>query len=71
MSSEGKEDACYVPPGSAVIGTQVGNWMWRSLEAHAQGPVNMPSDMFSFSLVVSSLYKCRVYLTLSVYLCSY
>lgn len=47
------EGVCHVPPGSAVVGLQAGNWMWRSAEAHAQGPVNKPSDMFSFGLVVS------------------
>lgn len=36
-----------------MIGKQVGNWMWRSPEAHARGPVNKPSDIFSFTLVVS------------------
>jgi serine/threonine protein kinase len=28
--------------------------MWRSPEAHASGPVNKPSDMFSFGIVVSN-----------------
>lgn len=48
------EDAAHIPPGSAMIGKQAGNWMWRSPEAHARGPVNKPSDIFSFALVVSS-----------------
>jgi serine/threonine protein kinase len=47
------EDAAHIPPGSHIIGKQAGNWMWRSPEAHAQGPVNKPSDIFSFALVVS------------------
>lgn len=47
------EDAAYIPPGSAMIGKQAGNSMWRSPEAHAKGPVNKPSDIFSFALVVS------------------
>jgi serine/threonine protein kinase len=47
------EDACHVPPGRTIRGTQIGNWMWRSPEAHAQGPLGKPSDMFSFGLVVS------------------
>lgn len=47
------EDAAYVPPGCDIVGRQVGNWMWRSPEAHAQGRVNKPSDMFSFGVVVS------------------
>jgi hypothetical protein len=40
-----------VPPDSAIVGTQVGNW--RSPEAHSEGPVNKPSDVISFGLVVS------------------
>jgi hypothetical protein len=47
------EDAAYIPPGSAMIGKQAGNSMWRSPEARAKGPVNKPSDIFSFALVVS------------------
>lgn len=47
------EDAAYVPPGSDIVGSQVGNQFWRSPEAHAQGPVNSPSDMFSYGIVVS------------------
>jgi serine/threonine protein kinase len=42
-----------VPPGSAIMGSQVGNQLWRSPEAHAQGPVNSSSDIFSFGIVVS------------------
>lgn len=49
------EDATYVPPGSAIVGFQVGNQLRRSPEAHAQGPVHSPSDMFSFGIVVSLL----------------
>ncbi|KAL9119080.1 MAG: hypothetical protein Q9187_004366 [Circinaria calcarea] len=45
------EDAAYVPPGSNITGIQAGNWMWRSPEAHAQGRVNKPSDIFSFGVV--------------------
>ncbi|RAL06639.1 putative calcium/calmodulin dependent protein kinase [Aspergillus homomorphus CBS 101889] len=45
------EDAAHIPPGSSMIGKQAGNWMWRSPEAHAKGPVNKPSDIFSFALV--------------------
>jgi serine/threonine protein kinase len=29
------EDAAYVPDDCAIVGRQVGNWMWRSPEAHA------------------------------------
>ncbi|KUI66996.1 Cyclin-dependent kinase 6 [Cytospora mali] len=45
------EDSAIVPQGSAIIGRQMGNWMWRSPEAHAEGPMNKPSDMFSFGIV--------------------
>jgi len=38
------EDSAIVPQGSAIIGRQMGNWMWRSPEAHAEGPMNKPSD---------------------------
>ena len=47
------EDSAYIPPGSDILSKQVSNWMWRSPEAHMQGPVNKPSDMFSFGVVVS------------------
>lgn len=47
------EDAAYVPSDCNIRGKQVGNWMWRSPEAHLQGHVNTPSDMFSFGVVVS------------------
>lgn len=46
------EDAAYVPDYCAIVGRQVGNWMWRSPEAHACGRVHKPSDMFSFGIVV-------------------
>ncbi|KAI2707642.1 hypothetical protein CBS147332_6700 [Penicillium roqueforti] len=45
------EDAAHIPPGCDMVGKQAGNWMWRSPEAHARGPVNKPSDVFSFALV--------------------
>lgn len=47
------EDAAHIPPGCDMVGKQAGNWIWRSPEAHARGPVNKPSDIFSFALVVS------------------
>jgi serine/threonine protein kinase len=46
------EDAAYVPSDSAIVGRQIGNWMWRSPEAHASGLVHKPSDIFSFGVVV-------------------
>ncbi|KAI8944636.1 kinase-like protein [Xylaria longipes] len=45
------EDSAHVPPNCDIVGKQAGNWMWRSPEAHASGPVNKPSDMFSFGVV--------------------
>lgn len=47
------EDSAHVPPGMAIIGRQMGNFMWHSPEAHAEGPVGKPSDLFSFGIVVS------------------
>ncbi|KAE8150251.1 kinase-like protein [Aspergillus avenaceus] len=52
------EDAAHIPPGCDMIGKQAGNWMWRSPEAHARGPVNKPSDVFSFAIVcICAVYK--------------
>ncbi|KAH9224723.1 kinase-like domain-containing protein [Leptodontidium sp. 2 PMI_412] len=45
------EDAAYVDPNSDIVGIQIGNLMWRSPEAHTQGRVNKPSDIFSFGIV--------------------
>ncbi|KAH7348172.1 kinase-like domain-containing protein [Pyrenochaeta sp. MPI-SDFR-AT-0127] len=45
------EDAAYIANDQALIGRQVGNWMWRSPEAHASGQVHKPSDIFSFGIV--------------------
>ncbi|KAB8356354.1 hypothetical protein FH972_023938 [Carpinus fangiana] len=45
------EDGAYVSPERDIVGKQVGNYMWRSPEAHAMGRVNKPSDMFSFGVV--------------------
>jgi len=47
------EDAAIVPEGHYIIGKQTGNWMWRSPEARAVGPVDNSSDIFSFGIVVS------------------
>ncbi|KAF2254365.1 kinase-like protein [Trematosphaeria pertusa] len=48
------EDAAYVPKDCVIKGRQVGNWMWRSPEAHASAEVHTPSDMFSFGLVLTT-----------------
>lgn len=45
------EDAAYVPEDRVIIGRQLGNWMWRSPEAHAASRVHKPSDIFSFGIV--------------------
>lgn len=47
------EDAAYVQHNCAIVGRQVGNWMWRSPEAHASSQVHKSSDIFSFGIVVS------------------
>lgn len=47
------EDGAHMPPGTAIYGKQVGNIMWRSPEAHARGPIQLSSDMFSFAIIVS------------------
>ena len=54
------EDAAYVPPGYDIVGKQVSNWMWRSPEAHAQGRVNKPFDIFSFGVARSSMHRVIV-----------
>ncbi|KAI1385706.1 kinase-like protein [Hypoxylon trugodes] len=45
------EDSTHIPPGQALRGLQVGNQFWRSPEAHVQGAVGKPSDIFSLALV--------------------
>ncbi|KKY22822.1 putative calcium calmodulin dependent protein kinase [Phaeomoniella chlamydospora] len=45
------EDSAHCPPPGNLIGAQLGNWMWRSPEAHAEGPMNKPSDIFAFAIV--------------------
>lgn len=47
------EDSAYVGSRQAIVGKQMGNYMWRSPEAHALGQVHKYSDMFSFGIVVS------------------
>ena len=46
------EDSTHIPPGQALH-VQVGNELWRSPEAHVQGAVGKPSDIFSLAIVVS------------------
>ena len=47
------EGSAHCPPPGNLMGAQLGNWMWRSPEAHAEGPMNKPSDIFAFAIVVS------------------
>ncbi|KAH8167198.1 hypothetical protein CIB48_g1066 [Xylaria polymorpha] len=46
------EDSTHIPPGQALSGLQVGNQLWRSPEAHVQGAVGKPSDIFSLAIVI-------------------
>lgn len=48
------EDSAHYPPPGNLVGAQLGNWMWRSPEAHAKGPMNKPSDIFAFAIDVGS-----------------
>lgn len=59
------EDAVHLPSNRRMVGKQVGNYMWRSPEAHAQGPIGKSADMFSFGVVVSrtihySLFRASI-----------
>ncbi|KAL2815320.1 kinase-like domain-containing protein, partial [Aspergillus granulosus] len=45
------EDTAYIRPGSDIVGRLVGPRQWRSPEAYAMGPVNKPSDIFSFAIL--------------------
>lgn len=47
------EDGAHVPPDEVLFGNPVGNYMWRSPETSIEGPIQTPTDMFSFALVVS------------------
>lgn len=47
------EMGSIVPEGLNVRGARLGNPMWRSPESYAAARQNLPSDMFSFGLVVS------------------
>lgn len=60
------EDTVHIPPGVAISGGHVGNWMWRSPEAHAMGPVRKPTDMFSFGIVVCTFLPCQIQILLTV-----
>ena len=47
------DNAAKVTEGQAITGTQVGNVMWRSPEAHAGIRIGKASDIFSFGVIVS------------------
>ena len=46
------EDAVQLRSGQVLKGAKLGNFMWRSPEAHAEGPMELPSDIFAFGIVV-------------------
>lgn len=46
------DNAAKVTEGQAITGTQVGNVMWRSPEAHAGIRIGKASDIFSFGIIV-------------------
>jgi len=48
------EDAVHIEQNQMLKGAALGNYMWRSPEVHAEGPMEMPSDMFAFGIVVRS-----------------
>lgn len=54
------EDSTHIPPGQALSGLQVGNQLWRSPEAHVQGAVGKPSDIFSLAIVVRLTPNLRI-----------
>ncbi|KAL2839534.1 kinase-like domain-containing protein [Aspergillus pseudodeflectus] len=52
----------YLPRGSNIVGRQVGPRRWRSPEATILGPVNKPSDIFSFALLcIFAVYRRVVF----------
>ncbi|KAJ0421741.1 kinase-like domain-containing protein [Aspergillus carlsbadensis] len=56
-------DTVYLPRGSNILRREVGPWQWRSPESSVFGPVNKPSDIFSFALLcVFAVRRKRVLL---------
>ncbi|KAL2856628.1 kinase-like domain-containing protein [Aspergillus pseudoustus] len=49
----------YIRPGSNIVDKLIGTQQWRSPEACAMGPVNKPSDIFSFALLCIYAVKRR------------
>jgi serine/threonine protein kinase len=47
------EGGAHVPPDEVLFGNPVGNYMWRSPESNIGGPIQTPTDIFSFGIVVS------------------
>jgi hypothetical protein len=47
------EDGAHVAPDEVLFGNPVGNYMWRSPESNIGGPIQAPTDIFSFAIVVS------------------
>ena len=48
------ENAAHLPKGRCIKGMLPGNENWRSPEGHCKGPLNKPTDIFSFGAVVLS-----------------
>ncbi|WPH04780.1 Hypothetical protein R9X50_00767500 [Acrodontium crateriforme] len=56
------EDAVHLEPNQVLKGAKLGNWMWRSPEAHAKGPMEKPSDIFAFGIVcIYALTKAVIF----------
>lgn len=69
------ENAHHLHPGWFCKWKTLGDWMWRSPEANAAGPMQKPSDMFAFGIVVSrhptTLYSSSSKLTINHPQCIY
>lgn len=48
------EDAVRLEPGRELKGVPLGSHVKRSPETHAEGPVELSSDLFAFGIVVSA-----------------
>jgi serine/threonine protein kinase len=53
------EDAVYLEAGRLIQGAYLGNFMWRSPEANAKGPVGTMSDLFAFGIVVRGIFQAE------------
>lgn len=48
------ENAAYLPEGTCIKGWPAGHDNWRSPEAHFEGVLTKPTDIFSFGIMVSA-----------------